>query len=100
MMKSRIFQRSFLCMACCLLAVAGCATKPKKATEPKHLMIGTVVLVNEANRFVLIDAGTLSSPVQGQALKTFSGRHETGVLTVSPERKSPFIIADIVKGAP
>lgn len=89
----------FVCIAVCLLALAGCATKPK-APGPAHRAVGTVVLVNEEERFVLIDAGTHYPPAMGQALKSFSGGAETAVLALSKERRQPFLIADIIKGEP
>jgi len=63
--------------------------------------VGTVALVNDDMHFVLIDVGSLYAPVAGTALKSFSSTgSETGVLAVDPERKRPFIVADIVKGMP
>ena len=50
--------------------------------------------------FVLVDVGSLYAPQAGTALKSFHGTEETGVLAVSPEKQRPFIVADIVKGAP
>lgn len=62
--------------------------------------VGTVAFVNNDLHFVLIDVGSLYIPASGQALKTFTGATESGIVSVSPERKRPFISADIVKGAP
>lgn len=84
---------------CGVLLLAGCATH-KHAPRPKHRLVGTIVTVNDSNRFVLIDAGPLYPASPGEALKSFQNGQETGVLTVSPERRSSFIIADIVKGTP
>ena len=84
----------------CILAV-GCATKqkPPQAIQPR--LLGTVALVNDTERFVLVDVGTLYSPAEGVALKSFApDGKETGVLAVSRERKPPFVVADIVQGAP
>jgi hypothetical protein len=93
-----------VCLAWC--AGAGCATtKPKKAdskakTQQEHRVVGTIVVVNEEQRFVLIDTQAAVPPEVGTALKSFSNGAETGVLAVSPERKPPFMIADIVSGTP
>lgn len=95
----RILPGRLFWVAVCLLASAGCATKPRAVT-PAHRVVGTVMLVNESQGFALIDTGTHYSPVMGQALKSFSGGVETAVLTLSKERRPPFIIADIVKGLP
>ena len=91
--------KQIICVAACLAALAGCATH-HKTTPPLHRVVGTIVLVNEANRFVLIDGGMHAPATAGAALKSFAGNQETGVLTLSPERKPPFLIADIVKGSP
>jgi len=95
----RSFPSQILSVAVCLVACAGCATH-KTSLPPAHRVVGTIVLVNEANRFVLIDGGMHTLATAGTALKSFSGDQETGVLALSPERKPPFIIADIVKGSP
>lgn len=88
----------------CALLVSGCARFQKKPAAPSATsgpqMVGTVTLVNEALRFVLVDVGTLYTPEPGSALKCIANGQETAVLAVSPERKRPFITADIVKGTP
>ena len=89
-----------LCIAWCLFACAGCATHRKKVMPPEHREVGTVVLVNDSGRFVLIDFGARGPVPDGIALKTFSNGQETGVLTLSAERKPPFAIADIASGNP
>jgi hypothetical protein len=89
-----------IALALCLCLGAGCASRSKKAQTPVHRIVGTVVSLDPSGRFVLIDAGTSAVVTSGQALKTFSNGQETGVLAVSPERKPPFVIADIVKGSP
>ena len=57
-------------------------------------------MVNNQSHYVLVDVGSLYTPVAGTALKSFSGGTETGILAVSPEKHRPFIAADIVKGEP
>ena len=75
--------------------------KPEAQTDDaRHQLLGTVTLADETNGFVLIDMGSYVPPPAGQALKTFSGEAESGVLAVSPERRPPFVVADIVRGAP
>ena len=88
-------------MFVCALA-AGCMTNPgtKKPSGSTHQLLGAVTLVNEEQQFVLIDAGNAVVPLPGQALKSFTGEQESGVLVVSPERRAPFITADIVRGSP
>ncbi len=83
-------------------AGTGCATK-RPETAPMAVtprLVGTIALVNEPLKFVLVDVGSLYVPTVGKALKCFSNGTESGVLAVSPERTGPFISADIVKGAP
>lgn len=84
--------------------MTGCAwfhhKRPVAITPAGPLLIGTVALVNEAMRFVLVDVGSNYAAAPGSTLKCIANRQESAVLTVSPERKSPFIIADIVKGDP
>jgi hypothetical protein len=98
-MSARLF---FLIL--CAAHVSGCARFHHKRATPAAMngprLVGTVTLVNDALRFVLVDVGTLYVPEPGAALKCFAGGQETAVLAVSPERKRPFITADIVKGTP
>ena len=84
------------------LAASGCAwhRHPRAAHASGPRVIGTVAFVNDSLHFVLIDVGTFYSPADGTALKSFAGKEESAVLTVSPEHQRPFITADIVKGEP
>ncbi len=88
------------CVAAMLLA--GCAWHHRKKVEsaPQPRLVGSIAFVNEQLGFVLVDVGSLYTPAAGSALKSFADGQETAVLAVSPERKRPFITADIVKGAP
>ena len=87
-------------------AFAGCgstATKKTagKAPAPRVINIGQVAVVNEERRFVLIDLeSSLYIPAPGVALQTLQGATQTARLKVSPERKRPFIAADILDGEP
>jgi hypothetical protein len=93
-----------ICAIClCLCAGAACASrkpKPQGPPQPTHRLVGTIVMVNEEQKFVLIDTDTAEASEDGTALKSFSNGAETGVLTVSPEHRPPFMIADIVSGTP
>ena len=100
----------------CVLALSlfcgGCATlkkirlpwsREKRAAETTVVRphsVGTITLVNEDARFVLIDAGHSAVPPAGTALKTMSGETESGVVMVGDVRKRPFAVADIVRGSP
>lgn len=72
--------------------------QPEQAVRPR--LVGTIALVNVDERFVLIDNGSEFAPPSGAALKSFSGKTETGVLMAGSVRRRPFVIADIVKGTP
>jgi len=91
---------------CLALSLNGCALfhkkKPKAAasSETKPQEIGTIALVNDNLHFVLIDVGSMYQPQRGQAVKTFTGDKESGILTITGERQRPFIAADIVSGTP
>lgn len=89
-----------------LLLLNGCSLFHRKHTiraasaETAPRMVGTVAVVNEDAHFVLVDVGTLYTPMPGAALRCFADGQESAVLAVTPERKRPFIAADIVKGTP
>lgn len=91
----------FLLMA---LLLFGCAGR-RKAHHPPAApvgpqVVGKVAIINLKSHFVLLDVGSLYTPASGSTLKCYAGETETGELLVSPERKRPFIAADIVKGEP
>ncbi len=90
-----------------LCACAAPRPKPKPpvaAVQPpaRHVpqLIGTITLVNSSLHFVLVDVRAFEYPTVGIALESFADGKETAILTVSPEKNRPFIIADIVKGMP
>ena len=74
--------------------------QPAVAVRPGPLRVGAVTLVNEAEHFVLIDTGLGGVPAIGMALKTFTGEESSGVVTVGNVNRRPFIVADVVQGAP
>lgn len=86
------------------LLLPGCALhrkQPRPATAPAApRVVGTVAVVNDGSRFVLLDVGSIYAPASGVTLKCYDGEAETGELVVSPEKKRPFIAADVVKGEP
>jgi hypothetical protein len=113
-MSSRFrFSLISLLLGACLFAEASCATMKKlhllpqhpskaesKAPAPTPRRVGTVTLVNDTDHFVLIDTATAPAPAAGTALKTFTGEVESGVVTVGPVSRRPFVVADIVSGTP
>ena len=104
-MRIRPHSLSLVSVLAAVCLFSGCAWRKqrheKAATMPPGPQrVGTVAAVNEELRFVLVDVGSLYIPAAGTALKSFSGGAETGILAVNPERRRPFIVADIVKGQP
>ncbi len=98
-----------------LLGAAGCANPGKPAASAKrsasptpsatprvtHFMVGEIAVVNETERFVLVDLGAhLYVPPPGELLQTTDATGTTAHLKASPEQKRPFIAADIVDGTP
>lgn len=82
-----------------LAVVSGCASR-KQAPKPQApIVIGKVSLVNAELEFILVD--TYFTPPAGTPLRTLSATgDETALLTVSREKRRPFIIANINDGAP
>jgi len=91
---------SILTTAC--LFLAACAVPEKKGTPqaagPRY--VGSVMFVDQEHGFVLIDGGSYQPPDVGRKLKSYAGGKETSELVTTPERRDPFISADIVKGTP
>ena len=86
------------------LILNGCAAaqqRAAKSTRAGPVVIGSVAVVDEEKRFVLIDLeSNLYLPPPGMALRTTNAKGETGRLRTSPEEKRPFVAADIVSGDP
>lgn len=69
--------------------------------EPEGLKaIGTVEMVNPEAGFVIVHTMSNVPVAPGTELTAVSGDGQTSKLKVTPERKSIFITADIVSGAP
>jgi len=64
------------------------------------LRLGTVMLVNEADGFVLIDSGALPMPAVGVRLVSYTGAAPSAELKASAVRRRPFAVADIASGLP
>ena len=74
--------------------------QPAVVVRPGPLRVGTITLVNEAEHFVLIDTELAALPAIGTALKSFTGDAASGVVAVGNVNRRPFVVADIVQGAP
>jgi hypothetical protein len=104
----KFFVRILVCVA--LVALPGCASlkklspfkKPPRGerVHPAPERVGVIVLVNEEQRFVLIDTTTGVIPDAGTALKTFRKDVEVAVLHAGEVQRRPFVIADFVTGEP
>ena len=90
-----------------LVLTSACASlrgrrEPPRATRvhPEPVRVGTITLVNEDDRFAVVDVGSAGVPPAGTALKVFGDGVETAVLAVGDVRRRPFIVGDIVSGMP
>ena len=99
-------------VAALIATVPGCAVFNKVHLLPRRKQkvaavvaeaprrIGKITLVNEDEHFVLIDTGMTAAPATGAALKSFTGETASGVVAVGNVNRRPFVVADIVQGAP
>ncbi len=62
--------------------------------------LGRVILVNRSLDFVLIDAGTSPAPEPGTRLRAYADEEPSAELAVSVHQQRPYLIADIISGAP
>lgn len=100
--------RALICaVLLCSLGSPGCALlhrkqKPPKPAPPSAVAVGTVTLVNEEGKFVLVDNGALPVPPVGGVLKCYqpAATEPSAELVTTDVRKRPFTIADISQGAP
>ncbi len=70
-------------------------------TQPRNLTVGTIQLVHQSGQFVLIRTqGGMDLPATGTLFSYGPDMRPTAELRLSGERKSGFLVADIVKGDP
>jgi hypothetical protein len=74
--------------------------KPPRAIAKFAQFVGTVTLVSEEPSFVLVDNGSLPPPAVGTLLAINYQGSAPVVMKVTPIRKPPIVVADIVKGTP
>ena len=74
-------------------------TPPPPSATPIH-WTGVIRLVNEADRFVLIQSPSSSAVTPGEKHLCIRDKTETGVLRMTELKNSPFLIADILSGDP
>jgi len=93
-------------VACLLLMVVllgGCALFRKKAQpvqDTRPFRLGRVALVNESERFALIETDTAAPPAAGTVLRIYRGDAVAGELRATSVRRKPFLVADLITGAP
>lgn len=98
----------------CLLFGPGCASLGKRAgsknvaaterataeaSRGPHL-VGRIALVNESDRFVLIDAASAPATRLGAIWRAYTGDAISAELRATDVRRRPWVIADIVSGEP
>lgn len=87
-----------------LLAAAGCSTTSVKEAKPAiaaPVYVGSISVVNTESHFVLIDLSGTAPPLEtGTDLTAISAAGVAARLKVTPEKKRPFVTADIVSGTP
>jgi hypothetical protein len=71
---------------------------PPQAQVPR--LIGVIKMVDEDDRFVLIDATTFQGAGPGDLLISIRDQKETANLRMSNLQNPPFLIADIASGNP
>ena len=100
--------RFFTALLAAVVLLPGCGTwhwvpwkkKPPRAIAKFSQFVGTVALVSEEPSFVLIDNGSLPPPAAGTVLAINYQGSAPVEMKVTPIRKPPFVVADIVKGTP
>jgi hypothetical protein len=94
-----------------LLAVSsGCAVlrkfgkkKPPATSEAAvatQNFLGTISMVNDAGRFVLVDFGGFAAPTPGAEMQVLRYGMDVATLKAGAEMRRPFAAADIVQGTP
>ena len=102
----RRFSAAFAAALLVALAFSGCGVfRKRKRAQPAAAaevvsLVGTVALVNEESRFILIDTGNLPTPDTGLHFRTMRDGARTGVVKTGAEHRRPFVVAEIVEGAP
>jgi len=113
-LHSRLFWGSLLLCAATVGCASGKSAKRSAKPDPEPLKdqkpalaggalrqtIGKVILVNERMGFVLVDIGTAPAPAAGTPLQSYLQSEPTANMSVSVYQRRPYLIADVVGGAP
>ncbi|MBU1693832.1 MAG: hypothetical protein KJ726_03425 [Verrucomicrobia bacterium] len=91
----------FLIGAGLALAMSGCRApepenRPLGAAPPAF--VGRVLRVNQAEHFVILQCERL--PSAREALKLYRGKEPAGAIRADGPFRYPFVVADILEGAP
>ena len=81
----------------------GCALfgKKKRKAEPKIVRpVGTVLVVNEADRFVVVETRGATKAGPGVFLQAERNNAETALLKTAREQRRGLLAADIIAGEP
>ncbi len=73
---------------------------PPTTTGATQNFLGTISMVNEDGRFVLVDFGGFAAPSPGAELQVRRSGEEVATLNAGAEMRRPFAAADIVQGTP
>jgi hypothetical protein len=68
----------------------------RRRTQP----VGRVALVNEEQRFALIETTMSQVPAVGATLRTYAGSGISAELRTTAVRRRPYLVADLVSGTP
>ncbi|MEO7933158.1 MAG: hypothetical protein ABIT76_08370 [Chthoniobacterales bacterium] len=101
-----MWKRGFI-LVLLLAVLPGCAVlgkfgkkKPPAETVATQNFLGTISMVNDAGRFVLVDFGGFAAPTPGAEMQVRRGGEDVATLKAGAEMRRPFAAADIVQGAP
>ena len=76
------------------------AEKELEDARQAPLVLGRVSLVNEEERFALIEANAVQPPPTGTLLRIYAGNAVSAELRATGVRRRPFLVADLVSGTP
>jgi len=74
--------------------------KPEAPVASAPLWIGTIKVVNQSERYVLIDSKLTVALPPGETLNSVGNDFESGTVQTTADRVHPFFIADITSGNP
>ncbi len=85
------------------MLLASCGLLPKKDQPPAATLptwVGSIVMVDQPNRFVLVESSSGARPSPGQVFLSFGTVGRTASLRATEENRPPFAALEILEGAP